>query len=108
MSFLEAPDHRILHGQLAAVAIAKNAAEARANELLPKIGRQRNSTVLRLADSKAGRTLIGGSLERFYKYSSSKWWNRGTPSIGTVFPDEKNAYISKRANTSLGQDCMRP
>lgn len=98
-AYLEAADHRALHTQLAPMVIAKTAAESRANKLLPTVGRHRNSNVLDMADTKAGRTAIGNTLDRFYKRSG--WWNKGAPTIGTVFPSEKKLYIAKKNNTSL-------
>lgn len=105
LAYLEAPRHRVLHSQLAVVSIARTAAEAKANQTLPSIGRNRNSSVLRMADTKAGRTKIANTLERFYR--GKNWWSQGYPTIGTVFPNEKRLYITSRKNTSIDQGCSR-
>ena len=104
LAYLEAPEHRILHSQLAAMRIAKTAAEAKANKILPSIGNRRNDAVIRMADTKAGRIKISNTLERFYRGYS--WWSEGTPTIGTVFPNEKRLYVAHKKNTSLSE-CSR-
>jgi len=99
LSFLRASDHRVLHSQLGAMRIARTAAIAKANQTLPSIGRQRNTDVMAMADTREGRTKIANTLQRFYE--SKNWWGSGIPTIGAVFSNEKRLYISSRSNTSL-------
>ena len=102
ISFIDSASHVALHTGLGRAKIAKSAAEEKANKMLPSLTRHQTDYTLNLADTKTGRTLIAGSIDRFYNRGG--WKSRGHPTIGTVFPEEKRLFISGVTSRPL---CVR-
>ncbi len=101
LSSIDRKQHGALHAGLALIAVAKDSAEAAADKMIP-FTRRRSGAVLDLAGSKVGRRVISGAIQGFYQYAG--WWSQGTPTIGSVFPEERTKYIS--GHTSL-PECTR-
>jgi hypothetical protein len=99
-SHLSYLDHVEVHAGLRAIEIAVYAGEALVERIVKFNHRVRGSRKDRLwiAKSSVGRMVIAGALEAFYADVSSStqqrpWKLVGAPTIGTVFPNEKNRYV---------------
>ncbi len=93
-------EHTRLHAELAGWAIALQTAEEYADRIF--LGRRRSGRVLRLADTRIGRSLIAGALRQFYSFG---WVGVGIPTIGSVFPIEAEEFVNGK--TSLSRNCSR-
>ncbi|QTD45271.1 putative Ig domain-containing protein [Ottowia testudinis] len=103
LSTIDWRSHKLLHWGLGGIWLKITIAEEMADKILP-LGRRRKDEVMRFADTVPGRTIIANSIEEFYRLS--EYWDKGQPTIGEVFPDEKITYMNG-TNTSLPV-CKRP
>ncbi len=103
LSLINRSQHAMLHSGLALIEVAKHSAEAAADRLTP-FSRRRSDFVMDLAQSPAGRKAIAGSIQSYYQ--GANWWDLGTPTIGTIFPQEKSRFIA--GHTSLPECSRKP
>lgn len=101
LSYIDRSRHAALHTGLAAVQVALHSAEKAADQLMP-LTRRRSGHVMSLAETEQGRGVIASAIQGYY--TSAGWWGQGSPTIATVFPQERQAFVGGK--TSL-PECKR-
>ncbi len=101
LSYIDRSRHAAIHSGLAAIEVALHTAEGAADRLIP-LTRRRTGHVMSLAETRQGRGVIANAIQGYYQ--TAGWWGQGTPTIGTVYPQERTEFIGGK--TSL-PDCKR-
>jgi hypothetical protein len=87
-------EHQELHRQLSlGVAIAD--VSMRTVDRVLRFTDKRTSGIHFLAKSRLGRAAIGTGLQNVYR---GPWWFEGTPTIGSVFPEEKDPFVDGKTS----------
>jgi hypothetical protein len=101
LSYIDRSRHAAIHTGLSKLEVTLHSAEAAADKSIP-FTRRRTDQVLSLADTEQGRTVIANAIGGYYM--AFGWWGQGAPTIGSIFPSERRAYV--KGKTSL-PDCKR-
>ena len=101
LSYFDRSRHAAIHTGLSRLEVALHSAEKAADKYIP-FTRRRTEGVMSLAETEQGRHVIANAIEGYYM--SFGWWHQGEPTIGSIFPFERRAYVDGK--TSL-PDCKR-
>jgi len=101
LSYFDRSRHAAIHTGLSRLQVALHSAEEAADKYIP-FTRRRTENVMSLAETEQGRYVIANAIEGYY--TSFGWWGQGEPTIGSIFPSERRAYV--KGKTSL-PDCKR-